>query len=137
MAKAAAAAEKQRSNQVSFQAVASLLDALDRPLLVSDRAGLIIFTNLHAQNALNPLAWSAKPDPNLFRDILNADGKEILSQLERGKQDVLLPIEAGQGKAVARILQAPARAAIRCRLGMAMKAEPRGGPSRAQRRSWP
>jgi signal transduction histidine kinase len=107
LAKSAAAAEKRASSEVSFQAVASLLDALDRPLLVSDRAGLILFNNLHAQNALNALAWSAKLDPNLFRDILNTDGKEIVSQLERGKQDVLLPIEAAQGKAVARIRWLP------------------------------
>jgi len=107
LVKSSAAAEKQATNHVSFQVVASLLDALDRPLLVSDRAGLILFTNLHAQNALNALAWSAKPDPNLFRDILHADGKGILTQLERGKQDVMLPIESSQGKALARVRWLP------------------------------
>jgi signal transduction histidine kinase len=108
--KSTTATEKQRSsqgNQVSFELVASLLDALDRPLLVSDRAGMVLFTNLHAQNALNALAWSAKPDPNLFRDILHADGKEILDQLERGKQDVILPIETADAKSLARVRWLP------------------------------
>ena len=107
MAKSSAATEKRASNQVDFQLVASLLDALDRPLLVSDRAGLVLFTNLHAQNALKALAWNAKPDPNLFRDILNADGKNVLTQLERGKQDVMLPIESSQGKSLARVRWLP------------------------------
>jgi signal transduction histidine kinase len=107
LAKSSAATEKRTHNHVDFQLVASLLDALDRPLLVSDRAGLVLFTNLHAQNALNALAWSAKPDPNLFRDILHADGKSILSQLERGKQDVMLPIETSQGKSLARVRWLP------------------------------
>ena len=107
LAKSSAATEKRASNQVDFQLVASLLDALDRPLLVSDRAGLVLFTNLHAQNALKALAWNAKPDPNLFRDILNADGKNVLTQLERGKQDVMLPIESSQGKSLARVRWLP------------------------------
>lgn len=100
-------AEKQTSEQASFQLVASLLDALDRPLLVSDRAGQVLFTNLHAQDALQALAWSAKPDPNLFRDILHADGKGILSQLEHGEQEINFPLESAQGKSRARIRWLP------------------------------
>jgi signal transduction histidine kinase len=101
------AAEKQTTGQASFQLVASLLDALDRPLLVSDRAGQVLFTNLHAQDALEALAWNAKPDPNLFRDILHADGKGILGPLERGEQEITLPLASSQGKSRARIRWLP------------------------------
>lgn len=107
MARASAATEKQTSNQPNFQHVASLLDGLDRPLVVSDRSGQVLFANHHAQSALNALTWNAKPDPNLFRDILCADGKEIVSQLERGKQDVILPIESAEGKSLARVRWLP------------------------------
>ena len=44
--------EKQASRQAGFQLVASLLDAVDRPLLVTDRRGQLLFTNLHAQDVL-------------------------------------------------------------------------------------
>jgi len=100
-------AEKQTSGQASFQLVASLLDALDRPLLVADRGGQILFTNLHAQNALKMLQWGGKPDANLFRDILHADRKGILGQLEGGEQEVSLPLESPEGKSRARIRWLP------------------------------
>jgi len=100
-------AEKQTSGQASFQLVASLLDALDRPLLVADRSGQILFTNLHAQVALNTPQWSANPHLNLFRDVLRVDRKGILGQLEAGEQEVNLPIESSEGKARARIRWLP------------------------------
>ncbi|MGA3294644.1 MAG: HAMP domain-containing sensor histidine kinase [Candidatus Acidiferrales bacterium] len=98
--------DKQTSGQASFQLIASLLDALDRPLLVSDRAGQILFTNLHAQDALNASGSNGKPDLNLFRDVLHIDGKGILGQLEGGEQEVSLPIEF-HGKSRARVRWLP------------------------------
>jgi hypothetical protein len=53
-------AEKQASRQAVFQLVASLLDALDRPLLVTDRRGQLLFTNTHAEDALQALGLDAK-----------------------------------------------------------------------------
>jgi signal transduction histidine kinase len=100
-------AEKRTSGQASFQLVASLLDALDRPLLVADRSGRILFTNLHAQVALNTPQWNASPDLNLFRDVLHVDRKGILGQLEAGEQEVNLPIESSEGKGRARIRWLP------------------------------
>jgi len=100
-------AEKQATNQVSFQLIASLLDAIDRPLLVSDRSGKILFTNLHAQDALSDRGLGAKPEPNLFHDILHANRTDILGQLEGGEQEVNLPLEFADGKRRARIRWLP------------------------------
>lgn len=100
-------AEKQTAGQVSLQVVASLLDALDRPLLVADRSGQILFTNLHAQVALNTPPWSTNPDVNLFRDILHADRKGIMGQLEGGEQEVNLPIDFPEGNSRARVRWLP------------------------------
>jgi signal transduction histidine kinase len=97
---------KQSNGQASFQLVASLLDSLDRPLLVSDRAGQILFTNLHAQDALKTAGSNGHPDLNLFRDVLHVDGKGILGQLEAGEQEVSLPVEF-QGKSRARVRWLP------------------------------
>jgi signal transduction histidine kinase len=100
-------AEKQASRQASFQLVASLLDALDRPLLVTDRTGQMLFTNTHAQDALQARGLDAKPEQNLFRDVLHADRKDILSQLEGGELEVDLPLESPEGKTRARIRWLP------------------------------
>jgi len=100
-------AEKHASRQASFQLVASLLDALDRPLLVTDRTGQVLFTNTHAQDALQARRLDAKPEQNLFRDVLHADRKDILSQLEGGELEVDLPLESSEGKTRARIRWLP------------------------------
>ena len=99
--------DKQSGQQAGFQLVASLLDALDRPLLVSDRRGVILFSNLHAQDVFQAKALDARPDLNLFEDVLHADRKEILAQLESGQQEVHLPVEAKEGKTKARLRWLP------------------------------
>jgi signal transduction histidine kinase len=102
-----ATAEQNANNQQVFQLVASLLDAFDRPLVVTDRLGKIVFTNFHAQDRLNEKGWSSKPDLNLFTDILHADRRQILSQLESGEQELNLPVEGPRGKSRARIRWLP------------------------------
>jgi signal transduction histidine kinase len=99
--------EKQASRQAGFQLVASLLDALDRPLLVTDRTGQMLFTNAHAQDALQAQGLDTKPELNLFHDVLRADRKVILSQLESGEQEVDFPLESAGGKTRARIRWLP------------------------------
>src|SRR5271154_2433637 len=100
-------AEKQASRQAGFQLVASLLDALDRPLLVTDRRGQLLFTNTHAEDALQARGLDAKPELDLFQDILHADRREILSQLESGKQEVILALEPAGGNTRARVRWLP------------------------------
>jgi signal transduction histidine kinase len=99
--------EQNANNQQVFQLVASLLDAFDRPLVVTDRSGKILFTNFHAQDRLNEKGWSSKPDLNLFTDILHTDRRQILTQLEGGEQELNLPVEGSRGKSRARIRWLP------------------------------
>jgi signal transduction histidine kinase len=102
----ATAEQQSTSGQVSFQLVASLLDGLDRPLLVSDRRGRVVFTNLQAQETLKGLRLNL-PDVNLFADILQVDRSGILGQLEGGEQEVRLPIQSPEGKIQARVRWLP------------------------------
>jgi two-component system, NtrC family, sensor kinase len=90
-----------------FQVAGSLLDAVDRPLLVAGRQGKILFSNLQAQDTLNSLGFNGRPDPNLFRDILKCDGKSILSLLERGEQQLEFPLESDHARGRARIRWLP------------------------------
>jgi signal transduction histidine kinase len=99
--------EQHVTGQAALPLVASLLDALDRPLLVSDRAGRILFTNLHAQDRLASSGLSEKQNLNLFGDILQCNRKEILGQLESGEQEVTLPLESPQEGSRGRIRWLP------------------------------
>jgi signal transduction histidine kinase len=103
----AGTAEKPAAGQISFQLIASLLDAVDRPLLVAERSGRLLFTNLHAQDALHARAMQPKPDLNLFRDILGVDCKHVLEQLEDGMQEVNLPLESAAAGSRARVRWLP------------------------------
>jgi signal transduction histidine kinase len=95
------------SGQAAFHLVASLLDALDRPLMVSDRSGRILFTNLYAQEKLHAMGLGPKQDLSLFQDILQSDRKGILGPLEDGEQEVSLALEHQEGKCRARIRWLP------------------------------
>ncbi len=100
-------ADPQATGQQVFHLVASLLDAFDRPLVVADRAGRILFTNLHAQDQLSSNGASSKIELNLFRDILHADRKGIVDQLESGEQEVNLQVDSPTGKSRARVRWLP------------------------------
>lgn len=98
--------EPAASGSQAFQLVASLLDTVDRPLMVADRRGRILFTNLHAQDLLKTMGLSG-PDLRLFPDVLQADHAGILSQLEGGEQEISLPIESPIGRTRARLRWLP------------------------------
>jgi signal transduction histidine kinase len=99
--------EKQLHGPASFQGLASLLDAVDRPLIVSDRGGQILFANLHAQDALTAQGLSNPPDLDLFRDVLCTDRKVILTQLQSGEREVNLPLDLAEGSFRARVRWLP------------------------------
>ena len=98
--------EQQAPSPSAFGLMASLLDALDRPLLVSDRAGRILFSNVHAQDRLK-VELGGSDSVNLFRDLLRMDAKSIFGQLERGEQEVNLQMTCGGEPSRARIRWLP------------------------------
>jgi len=100
------AADPKTQNQGVFQLVGSLLDALDRPMIVSDRLGHVLFSNLQAQDKLSSQGLSSQQEINLF-DILRADRKEILQQLQSGEQDVSVTLESEDGRSRARVRWLP------------------------------
>ena len=99
-------ADPKTQNQGVFQLVGSLLDALDRPMIVSDRLGHVLFSNLQAQDKLSSQGRSSQQEINLF-EILRADRKEILQQLQSGEQDVSVTLEAEEGRSRARVRWLP------------------------------
>jgi signal transduction histidine kinase len=99
--------EQPAAGQAVFSLVSSLLDAFDRPLLVANRGGRILFTNLHAQDLLNTRGLDLHSDFNILTEFLNIDGKGVLSQLQGGEQEVSLPLAQVSGKSRARVRWLP------------------------------
>jgi signal transduction histidine kinase len=90
----AATIERSKSHEGVLQPVTSLLDALDRPLIVSDRSGRLLFKNLHAHEFVRKLDASEGADLNLFTDILGVDPPGILKQFAEGEREISLPLTA-------------------------------------------
>jgi len=101
------AVDQQSAGPNAFALMASLLDALDRPLLVAERSGRTLFANVHAQDRLRSSGLDPSNDVNLFHDLLHVEPKLIFGQLERGEQEVNLPLESADGQARARIRWLP------------------------------
>jgi signal transduction histidine kinase len=101
------ALDPQVGNQAVLHLVSSLLDAVDRPLLVADRNGRILFRNLHAQDKLRSHGFDSRPDLNLFDQILRTDRKDIFSRLESGEQEIAIPLAYDNGNSRARIRWLP------------------------------
>ena len=99
--------EPQVNGQAVLQVVASLLDAFDRPLVVADRVGRVLYSNVQAQGMLTSSSPEEKGGQNLFADLLQADGKSILSQLEDGRQEVVVSFQAPEGTSQARVRWLP------------------------------
>ncbi len=87
--------------------VASLLDTLDRPLLVAERGGHVLFANRRAQQCLNSRGIPSASQLNLFSELLRVDPKVIFGQIESGEHEVDLLVDFPQGKARARIQWLP------------------------------
>ena len=87
--------------------VASLLDTLDRPLLVAERGGRVLFANLRAQRYLNSRGCSSATQVNLFSELLHIDPKVIFGQIESGEHEVDLLVDIPEGQTRARIQWLP------------------------------
>src|SRR5580704_7549910 len=87
--------------------MASLLDSLDRPLVVTDRTGQFLFANLHAHDSLRAKGKQNLTDANLFSDILHVDRKGIVAQLESGQQEVTVALDGAETKQRVRLRWLP------------------------------
>lgn len=101
------AVEHQANKQGVFQLISSLLDALDRAVVVADSYGRVLCANPQAQNKLNIQNAHPNPELNLFTDLLHVDRSRIMSQLEGGAQEVTLPLESGAERSRMRLRWLP------------------------------
>ena len=58
------------SEAVPASVIASLLDLLDQPILISDRSGRILQANARGKQRLSDHGFALEPNLNLFTDLL-------------------------------------------------------------------
>lgn len=91
------AVDQQPVAQTVFQLMGSLLDGLDRPLVVADRGGNILFANLHAQDHLNSPGSEPRSSLNFFSDYLHVERGSVIRRLLSGEQEVVLSPDGENG----------------------------------------
>lgn len=87
--------------------VSSLLDALDKGLIVAERGGGVLLANSRAKKWMESAGLTGNPELNLFSDVLKTDAKQVFSQIERGEHKIELPLQQGEANAAARIQWMP------------------------------
>ena len=80
--------ESQANETLPVSLLASLLDLLEHPILVSDRSGRILLANARATQRLEFHGFTFDANLNLFSDVLGVHQKVILDQIEGGEHQV-------------------------------------------------
>lgn len=99
--------EHQSGQTVSLALVSSLLETLDKPVLIAERSGRLILTTMQSRQSLGTQGFLETDRVNLFDDILGSDSKSVLGQIESGKQELEMDLRRGERTLRARIQWLP------------------------------
>src|SRR6266404_6030695 len=99
--------ESQANETLPVSLLASLLDLLEHPILVSDRSGRILLANARATQRLEFHGFTFDANLNLFSDVLRVHQKVILDQIEGGEHQVDREFGGRSGMVFARIQWLP------------------------------
>jgi signal transduction histidine kinase len=87
-------------------AVASLLDAVETALVVSERDGRIVLVNARARKSLG-IEVSDDSTTNLFTELLHVDAAQVFREIESGKHELRLQVARGDEKFFASVQWIP------------------------------
>jgi signal transduction histidine kinase len=87
--------------------ITSLLDTMDRSLLVAERSGRILLINSRARKRLETHGFQESGDVNVFSDLLRAEAKEIFRDIEGGSHEIRIEFTHGEAKSAAMIQWMP------------------------------
>jgi len=83
---------------VAFGVVKSLLDCVEKGLLVAERGGRIVLANLRGRETLAALGHGDFQEANLISDVLKVSSETFVQKLEAGRRELQLEIISGAGK---------------------------------------
>ncbi len=72
--------------------VSSILDLVDKRLLIAERSGRIVLLNQRARQCLESQGHTDYIRVNLFRDLLGIDSKTLFGQIESGEREITLDV---------------------------------------------
>ena len=87
--------------------VSGLLDMIEKPLIVAERSGNLLFVNVDARRCMESRGYTAIQALNLFGDVLHVEPGKIFDELEKGEHEVHLQIQRGDAKSTVRIQWMP------------------------------
>src|ERR1700690_158315 len=93
--------------QVTYEHLRALLDAVEKPVVVANRDGIVLLTNALAQKYLKTAGKDPKASLNIFQDVLNLDPKGISKRLESGENDIELKSATADKAVSARVRWIP------------------------------
>jgi signal transduction histidine kinase len=105
--KRGSAIESSANDALPLGVTASLLDLLEQPILVFDRAGRILLVNLRGKKRLADFGFSSDTNLNHFSDLLHVNPSMILDRIDGGDQEIDSKFDCCSGEAVARIQWLP------------------------------
>lgn len=117
-------AESSSGVSLSTGIVHALLDTLDSPVLLAERAGRVVMANHQAQQFLDSENFPQLGELNLFSHLLHVDPRVIFGQIEGGEHEVSLQIAFRDGKAQARVQWLPEPDWLVVRVDVPMKDMP-------------
>jgi signal transduction histidine kinase len=92
---------------ISTGIVQGLLDALDRPVIVAERAGRVVMTNLRARQCIESPGGPDLGEINLFTHLLRVDPGVLIGQIEGGEPEISLQVDCHGQMVQARIRWLP------------------------------
>ena len=99
--------ESPANETLPLSLLSSLLDLLGEPILVSDRTGRILFSNVRSKQRLESHGFKFDSNLNLFSDLLGLNQKVIVDQIESGEHQLDFEFAGRPGKILARIQWLP------------------------------
>lgn len=95
-----------RSGALPVHFIDSLLDTIDKSLLVAERSGAVLLANMRAKQCLDSQGYTDLTEVNVFQ-LLGRDAEEILGRLEGGDHEVEVEVEKDGEKNRAKVQWLP------------------------------
>jgi signal transduction histidine kinase len=99
--------EERNRAALPIEFVSSLLDKVEKPLIVAERNGNLLLVNARARQSLERYGYGEIKGSNLFNDILQVDAKQIFAQIESGAHEVEMLVEREGKRSTAKIQWMP------------------------------
>ena len=99
--------KERRTSALPIRFVDSLLDTVEKSVLVAERSGAVLLANMRARQALESHGHEDLQQLNVFQDVLLREPQEVFARLESGHHEVEVEIASGERKSRAKVQWLP------------------------------